>query len=267
MTRLYRLTTVLGSIAFLLSIGCNADDSPTGPSSLLQSEPSQSSGSISMGESSFLDDAPGVEGPEEFPQEQATCARSPGFFCQNQYGKNPNMTDKEFQGYAARAALILVSVEGLDTAEEVAFAICDTSDQLFRHLATLALNIAAGWVDLDTPHMNADYPKVGDALAHAIAIANGSLRVTRDDRKEVKRMIEQINENVSINDGIDCTVDDDDDDDNGTSTPTACSNHPDPKNLAKILICHKGKNTLSISLSAWPAHQAHEDTCGPCSGS
>ena len=32
----------------------------------------------------------------------------------------------------------------------------------------------------------------------------------------------------------------------------------------KITICHKGKNTLSISPSAWPAHQAHGDTLGAC---
>lgn len=32
----------------------------------------------------------------------------------------------------------------------------------------------------------------------------------------------------------------------------------------KITICHKKKNTLSISLSAWPAHQAHGDTMAAC---
>ena len=32
----------------------------------------------------------------------------------------------------------------------------------------------------------------------------------------------------------------------------------------KITICHKKKNTLSISASAWPAHQAHGDTMGAC---
>ena len=33
---------------------------------------------------------------------------------------------------------------------------------------------------------------------------------------------------------------------------------------AKITICHKGKNTLSVGASAWPAHQAHGDTKGAC---
>lgn len=31
----------------------------------------------------------------------------------------------------------------------------------------------------------------------------------------------------------------------------------------KIIICHKG-NTIEIDESAWPAHQAHGDTLGPC---
>ncbi len=33
----------------------------------------------------------------------------------------------------------------------------------------------------------------------------------------------------------------------------------------KVTICHKGKNTLSISVDAWPAHAAHGDTLGACS--
>ncbi len=32
----------------------------------------------------------------------------------------------------------------------------------------------------------------------------------------------------------------------------------------KVTICHKGKNTISISVNAWPAHAAHGDTEGPC---
>ena len=32
----------------------------------------------------------------------------------------------------------------------------------------------------------------------------------------------------------------------------------------KVTICHKGKNTISISKAAWPAHQRHGDTLGPC---
>jgi hypothetical protein len=32
----------------------------------------------------------------------------------------------------------------------------------------------------------------------------------------------------------------------------------------KITICHKGKNTITISQAAWPAHKKHGDTLGPC---
>ena len=32
----------------------------------------------------------------------------------------------------------------------------------------------------------------------------------------------------------------------------------------KITICHKKKNTITISVDAWPAHQAHGDTMGAC---
>jgi uncharacterized membrane protein YgcG len=32
----------------------------------------------------------------------------------------------------------------------------------------------------------------------------------------------------------------------------------------KITICHKGKNTITISQAAWPAHQRHGDTQGAC---
>ena len=32
----------------------------------------------------------------------------------------------------------------------------------------------------------------------------------------------------------------------------------------KVTICHKGKKTISIAKSAWPAHQRHGDTLGTC---
>jgi hypothetical protein len=32
----------------------------------------------------------------------------------------------------------------------------------------------------------------------------------------------------------------------------------------KITICHKGKNTIRISVRAWPAHKRHGDTEGAC---
>ena len=36
--------------------------------------------------------------------------------------------------------------------------------------------------------------------------------------------------------------------------------NPDPR----VTICHKGKNTLTISQSAVPAHLAHGDSLGAC---
>ena len=32
----------------------------------------------------------------------------------------------------------------------------------------------------------------------------------------------------------------------------------------KIVICHKLKNTISVSVNAWPAHLRHGDTVGTC---
>ena len=32
----------------------------------------------------------------------------------------------------------------------------------------------------------------------------------------------------------------------------------------KVTICHKGKNTITVSTRAWPAHQRHGDTLGKC---
>jgi hypothetical protein len=48
-----------------------------------------------------------------------------------------------------------------------------------------------------------------------------------------------------------------DDDCNGTPHP------PDPE-PQKVTICHKGKNTITVSSNAVPAHLAHGDTIGRC---
>ncbi len=32
----------------------------------------------------------------------------------------------------------------------------------------------------------------------------------------------------------------------------------------KVTICHKGKKTITVSKSAWPAHKRHGDTLGSC---
>jgi outer membrane biosynthesis protein TonB len=49
-----------------------------------------------------------------------------------------------------------------------------------------------------------------------------------------------------------------------TVTPTKKPTRPPTPKDKKITICHKNKNTITISESAWPAHQAHGDYMGPC---
>ena len=50
-------------------------------------------------------------------------------------------------------------------------------------------------------------------------------------------------------------------DDEVVDIPSRCN--PSVSN-GKITICHKKKKTLSVSINAWPAHQAHGDTKGAC---
>ena len=82
-------------------------------------------------------------------------------------------------------------------------------------------------------------------------------------------MLEQINENASIEVDSECEVDvEDDSEDEGEGDDTTIDgcDHEDLNKPGKILVCHKGKKTISISPSAWPAHEAHGDSCGPCGG-
>ncbi len=44
-----------------------------------------------------------------------------------------------------------------------------------------------------------------------------------------------------------------------TATPTAT-----PKLSERVTVCHKGKNSISVSANAVPAHLAHGDTLGAC---
>lgn len=39
---------------------------------------------------------------------------------------------------------------------------------------------------------------------------------------------------------------------------------PAPAGGGKVTICHKGKNTLTVSVNAWPAHEAHGDARTAC---
>jgi hypothetical protein len=175
------------------------------------------------------------------------CARGAGFWCQNQDGKNPNLPADEFTLLAEEAAKLLVdtaktlgvSFPQLDGGD-IADAVCNTGDQLLRQLATLALNLTAGLVEDEEAAM--------EALEEAILVAS-DMSSTRNERNEIKDVLEEINE---------CEEDDESEDQD--DVPTNCP--VDDK--GKITICHKEKNTITISPNAWPAHQAHGDSCGPC---
>ena len=180
-----------------------------------------------------------------------SCPRGAGFWCQNQGGKNPNLSAEEFRQFAEEAASMLSSVPALDTPEEVAAAVCNTGDQLLRQLATLALNLAADTLELSTPLVNeTGYATVGDAFNRALQVATSG---SSTDRNQIKDVLERINENHNT----DVCEPDDDDDDVPPTTGTVTICHIPPGNPA-------ARHTITIGASAWPAHQAHGDTMGPC---
>jgi hypothetical protein len=45
---------------------------------------------------------------------------------------------------------------------------------------------------------------------------------------------------------------------------TVCNEDTDTCEHGKVIICHKGMKTNSVSASAIPAHLAHGDTLGAC---
>ena len=205
-----------------------------------------------------LNDADRVELVEEQRDGVATtisgCTRGAGFWCRNQDGKNPNLRADEFIALAGQAAELLgdtaaglgVSLPDLD-GDDIAEAVCDTGDQLLRQLATLALNLEA---DLVVEEKD-DALK---ALEEAILIAS-DLFSARSDRNKIKDVLENINE---------CEEEEDEDDgDDEDDLSPECQDAVDSK--GKVTICHKGKNTITISVNALPAHLAHGDTCGACS--
>jgi hypothetical protein len=138
-------------------------------------------------------------------------ARTPGFYCQNQDGDNPNLTLAEFNDIAAEAAAILQSLDAL-AGTTIAQMVCfrgnqAPEDQLLRHLAALALNLAANLIDETTPLSDGTFPTVGDALAAAILVANDP-GATRDDRNAVKDVLDDVNNNANTLLGDECGGDD-----------------------------------------------------------
>lgn len=214
-----------------------------------------------------LTDGGGVELLEE-ERDQAglgECPRGAGFWCQNQGGKNPNLSAQRFEDLAADAADRL---GGLLEAAEIGDAVCNTGDQLLRHLTTLALNLAAGLVDEATALVGEDYGSVGDAFEEGKRVAADPL-ASRGERNAIKDVLEGINESANV-DGP-CAIEDQDEDDDNEEPDETSPCPTDSK--GKIAICHRppgnpgNAQTLSIAPSAWPAHEAHGDSCGPCTGS
>ncbi len=188
---------------------------------------------------------------------EGECPRGAGFWCQNQGGKNPNLSQEEFEEFADEAASFFTgTVEALETREGIAAAVCNTGDQLLRQLATLALNLAANTIDRSTA-LTADYANVGEAFDAAVAAASDP-SVSREERNRIKDVLEAINENQ--NTATECDVLPDDDD--GV-----------PPLDGQVTICHippgnpSNAKTLTIGGSAWPAHEGHGDSLGACPGS
>jgi cysteine-rich repeat protein len=141
-------------------------------------------------------------------------ARTPGFWCQNQDG-HPELSAEEFQTLAAGAAVRLAAVAELDTAEEIAAAVCDTSNQLVRHLAATALDLEANLISVNTPLVGEDFATVGEAVDAAIAILTGNSDL---DAEAVKDVLDAINNNTNTILGDEC---------GGETQPVCGDNHVD----------------------------------------
>jgi hypothetical protein len=50
----------------------------------------------------------------------------------------------------------------------------------------------------------------------------------------------------------------------GTTTDTTTDTSTDVVDARKVLVCHKGKRTIHISVNAVPAHAMHGDVVGTC---
>lgn len=188
---------------------------------------------------------------------EGECPRGAGFWCQNKHGKNPNLSAEEFQKFAEEAAGYFTGkLDALDTPAEIAGAVCNTGDQLLRQLATLALNLASGTLSLGTGLTGEPYGTVEAAFDAAVAAASDP-STSRDERNQIKDVLERINDSENTAAQCDTLPDDDEGEPPPTGKVTIC--HIPPGNPANA-------KTLSIDGSAWPAHQAHGDTMGACPG-
>ncbi len=106
------------------------------------------------------------------------------------------MKKSEFSGLATEAAMLVP----LDDAE-IEAVICDNRDQLRRHLAVLALNLAANLIDEKTRLVGEPFDTVGDALAAAIVVLDGPFD---DERDAIKDTLDRINNNENTILGDEC---------------------------------------------------------------
>lgn len=194
------------------------------------------------------------------------CPRGPGFWCQNQGGQNPNLSKAEFDAFAEEAARLLSAVPALDTPGEVAAAVCNTGNQFVRHLAALALNLAAKTVKPDTSLAaeEAPYLTVRDAFEAAVAHLAGSTPLSGSQQEALKDVMDRINNAQNIT-GCNQLTDEDDEPAPTQPTDTSGTNQPgtDPPASGPVTICHippgnyNARQTITIDASAWPAHQSH----------
>jgi hypothetical protein len=89
---------------------------------------------------------------------------------------------------------------------DIARAVCNNRDQLLRHLATLALNLEANLISLDTPLLGeVGVMTVGEAFNVAAMVA-GNRFATRQDRNAIKDVLDRINNNENTVLGNECVV-------------------------------------------------------------
>jgi len=107
---------------------------------------------------------------------------------------------------------------------------------------------------------------VGEAFQMGAAINKDGDSVSFDDRNQIKDVLDRINNNVNL--ANECTPSEEGGEEGGDeeTPPGACGT----ASGGQITICHippgnpGARQTLRISPNAWPAHQAHGDTCGAC---
>jgi hypothetical protein len=261
-----RTTTWILVAVALVALSCDGQG-PTFSSAVPDETPARTTSLAGTSLQGLADLEEGEEGEDPVdPEDEGQCARSAGFWCQNQDGRNPNLTPEDLEDYV-EAALALLAAEGVNVGEdELLSGVCDARRQLFRQLAATALNLAAGFISAGDQLTAPDSGTVGDAFTRA-AKAFTDPNASFEERQGAKDVLDRVNNNENLSNG--CTPDEEEEvgeeeEDDGTAG--ACTLESD----GMITICHvppgnpNAKQTIRISPAAWPAHQAHGDSCGSC---